>query len=375
MKEIIKVCHITSAHRRYDQRILYRQCVSLKEAGYEVTLLVNDTIDDEEFRGVKIKSTNCDFKGKRFKRMIFGVKSIYHLAVKENADIYEFHDPELLLIGFLLKKKGKKVIFDSHESYYDQIMIKGYLPPVFRNIVAKLYYKLETWVVGKIDAVIIPALLRGRNFFDGRARKTILLNNVPRWEEFSEDELQEETDENKEGICYAGSLTYERGITFLMKAAYKADTTLFLAGNFSSESYQKELLGMKESKAMEYCGALEREKVYQLYRHCKIGMCTLLDVGQYSAFENLSTKVYEYMAMGMPVILSDFPYNRKMVEKYNFGFLANPENVDDLAQKIRYLLDNPKEADTLGANGKKLFLEKLNWSVEEKKLLKLYESI
>lgn len=375
MNDKIKVCHLTSAHKRYDQRILYRQCVSLQEAGYEVTMLVNDLLDDEEFKGVKIKSTKSDFIGKRFRRMIFGVKKIYDFAIKENADIYELHDPELLLIGLLLKKKGKKVIFDSHESYYDQIRIKRYLPCVFRNIMAKIYYRLESIVAQRIDAVIFPALLNGKNIFEGRARKTAIINNVPRLDEFSTNEMEENEKEKREGICYAGGLTYERGITILMKAAYKANTKLFLAGMFWPESYHQELKKQKESTVINYCGVLGREQVYQLYRHCKIGMATVFDVGQYGMFDNMLTKVYEYMAMGIPVILSDFPFNRKMIEKYHFGLLVNPKDVDDIAQKIRYLLDNPKEAEIFGENGRKLVFEKFNWSNEEKKLLKLYESI
>ena len=128
----------------------------------------------------------------------------------------------------------------------------------------------------------------------------------------------------------------------------------------------------KESKIIKYEGVLKGEDVYKLYRNCAIGMCTLLDVGQYSKGNNLSTKVYEYMAMGLPVILSDFPYNRKMIEKYQFGLLVNPENPNDIAAKIGYLLKRPEEAARFGENGRKLVTKKLNWSVEEGKLLKFY---
>ena len=372
MKKNIGVCHLTSAHKRYDQRILYRQCVSLQENGYKVTLGVNDILDDEIYKGVVIKSTRKDYTGKRFWRMIFGVRSIYSLAKKVNADIYELHDPELLLIAGLLKRNGKKVIFDSHESYYDQIKAKEYLPKWLRNIVAGIYRVYESKVIKKIDGVMMPTTINGANIFKGRVKKFTFINNVPRVENFP---IEKESKGKREGICYAGGLTYNRGITTLMKAAYKAKVTLYLAGEFSPKSYQETLMKKKESKVIKYEGILKGEDVYKLYQHCTIGMCTLLNVGQYSKGNNLPTKVYEYMAMGLPVILSDFPYNRKMIEKYQFGLLVNPENPDDIAKKIRYLLSHPEEAVRFGENGKKLVSKKFNWSVEEKKLLKFYANL
>lgn len=372
VKNKIRVCHLTSAHKRYDQRILYRQCVSLQQNGYTVTLVVNDTLDDEVYKGVAIKSTKRDYIGKRFWRMIFGVRAVYSLAKKVNADIYELHDPELLPTAILLKKRGKKVIFDSHESYYEQIKTKEYLPKLLRSAVADIYRAYESKVVKKIDGVIIPSTVNGVNVFKGRAKKSIFINNVPRLENFP---LEKKGEGKREGICYAGGLTYDRGITMLMKAAYKAKVTLYLAGEFSPKSYYETLMKEKESKIIKYEGVLKGEDIYKLYRHCAIGMCTLLDAGQYSKGNNLSTKVYEYMAMGLPVILSDFPYNRKMIEKYQFGLLVNPENPDDIAEKVKYLLSHSGEAARFGENGRKLVSEKLNWSMEEKKLIKFYHEL
>ena len=51
-----KVCHITSAHKRYDVRIFFKQCKSLAKHGYDVTLLVSDEKENEEIDGVKIIS-------------------------------------------------------------------------------------------------------------------------------------------------------------------------------------------------------------------------------------------------------------------------------------------------------------------------------
>lgn len=372
-KKIIKVCHMTSAHPRYDQRILYRECVSLQKEGYHVTLIVNDEKENEKFKNINIKSTKHDYTVSRWKRMIFGTYHVYKLALKEDADIYHFHDPELLPFAIKLKKKNKVVIFDSHENYYDRIQYKYYIPQHIRKIAAKLYSFYENRVLKKIDGVIFPTLINGKNIFEGRSNNVALVNNMPDLDEIPKD--IDNKNINKEGICYAGGLTYDRGIFFLMQAAYKAQVPLYLAGKFSSLSFKKEIMNGQESNFVYYKGILGRKEIYQLYNSCCIGMCTLLDKGQYSQSDNLPTKVYEYMAMGMPVILSDFLYNRQVIEKYKFGMLVDPEDPDDIAEKINYLMSHKEKAVQMGQNGKKLIYEKWNWKNEDKKLLGLYKSI
>ena len=112
-----KVVHLTSAHPRYDQRILWRECYSLREHGYDVTLIVNDAQKNEILEnGIKILSTGFVPKGRR-QRMTEGVARVYELGMAQDANIYHLHDAELLTIALKLKKQGKRVVFDSHEFY------------------------------------------------------------------------------------------------------------------------------------------------------------------------------------------------------------------------------------------------------------------
>lgn len=366
-----KICHLTSVHPRYDSRILYRECVSLAENGYEVYLLVNDNGQKENYHGVKILTTHTHYNN-RIKRMCFGVKKIYDLAKKVDAEIYHLHDPELLLIAPFLKRKGKKVIFDSHETYYLQIREKEYIPLVFRKILARLYWVVETVVIKKIDAVISPGTVQGKNPFKGRTKRVTYINNVPKLEELGV-EVTDANIKEENAICYVGSLTVDRGITNLVKAAYQANVTLYLAGIFSPNTYEQDLMEMEEYRAVKYLGFLDRREIYDLYSKVCIGMCTLLPVGQYNKGDNLPTKVYEYMAAGLPVILSDFPYNKKMMEKYRFGEIVDPEDINEIADKIKKLLSDKSVQKEAGENGKKIVLKKYNWNIEEEKLLELYK--
>lgn len=369
MKETVKkVCHITSAHNRYDQRILHKECLSLHEAGYEVILLVNDEKMNEKFKGVEIKSTRKNYKNKRVKRMTLGVQVLYKMAKTEKADVYHFHDPELMFVAKRLKKMGGFVIFDCHENYYEQILQKNYIPRFFRKIIASCYKKYESSVLRKIDGVIFPVQMEELDF-DKRAKRVAYVNNVPRLDELP----SVNADLKGKKICYTGGLTYNRGVMHLAKAAKRADVQLHLAGTFESEEIKKCV--MNDENHVYYEGVLSRTEIYELYQKCAIGMSTLLKVGQYSNLQNLPTKVYEYMAMGMPVILSDIPYNRKMVETYHFGLVVDPQNVEEIANSIKFLLNNPSVMKSMGEKGKELIRSKWNWSIEKNNLLCLYKEL
>ena len=103
-----KVCHITSAHPDGDVRIFHKECVSLAEEGYDVSLVIPNT-ESRIDKGVNIVSFIYE-PSSRISRFTKSVNLAYKKAIEVNADIYHLHDPELLRIAVKLKKKGKKVI-------------------------------------------------------------------------------------------------------------------------------------------------------------------------------------------------------------------------------------------------------------------------
>lgn len=367
---MMKVCHITSAHGPEDVRIFHKECVSLARAGYEVYLVQRG--ESYEKVGVHLVGFGKP-SSNRLGRMLFAARRAYRAALAVDADVYHLHDPELLPYGLKLKRRGKKVIFDSHERYVEQIRIKEYLPSWSRGLIAALYDAYERRVLRAIDGVIFPCKMDGKNPFEGQCRHIATVNNVPRLEELYE-RYDSGAPKREGSIVYVGSLTHDRGITHLVKAAGKLDCTLYLAGPISP-AYQAELEALPEYAHVRYLGLLSRPQVLETLQSCRIGMSTLLNVGQYGKSGNLPTKVYEYISLGLPVILSGFPYSVTMVEQYQFGICVDPANPDAIAEAIRYLLDHPEEARRMGENGRRAVKEEFNWGVEEKKLLALYEEI
>ena len=367
----MKVCHMTSAHDPEDIRIFHKECVSLAKNGYDVYLVERG--DSYEKNGVHIVGVGT-IPDSRLQRMTQGARRVYEAALALDCDIYHFHDPELLPYGVMLKKKGKKVIFDSHERYTYQLRDKPYLPHWMSGAVAALYGRYEEYVLGKLDAVIFPCTMDGKNPFEGLCRRTPIISNAAILDEFY-NLYDPAAEKNPRQICYVGALTESRGITADVLAASRAGAVLALAGEYSSEEYQSVLSQMPEYACVDYRGILNRSQVTDLIAQSCVGLCTFLDRGQYLHLDTFGIKVFEYLSMGVPVILSKSDFNCRMVEKYQFGVCVDPEDTDEIAEAIRYLIDHPDDARRMGENGRKAIRGGFNWGVEEKKLLGLYEDI
>lgn len=365
------VCHMTSAHQTADVRIFHKECVSLANAGYEVFLVGRG--ESREDSGVHVIGVG-EPSGGRFARMTTFARRVYEAALALDADIYHFHDPELLPYGLKLKRHGKKVIFDSHESYRLQIVEKSYLG-IFRKPVAWLYKRYEEYITRKIDAVVVVTQKMRELFMNGSA-KTVVLANYPilRKQAIPIDRKEKNSKSADEPlVIYAGSLTESRGISNLARAINMCNARLALCGNFSDEQYQEKVLGLSDK--IDYYGKLPYKAVEELYSKCAIGMCTHLKIGQYATADTMGTKVYEYMDAGLPVILTDQYYNVDMVRKYQFGICVDPDDPKAIANAIRYLLEHPEEARKMGENGQRTVRQTLSWNIEEQKLLELYEDV
>ena len=105
-KDQFKICILTSVHPPFDHRIFYKEAKTLIKAGYNVVLIAQH-IKEETVDGVRV--VPLPTPKNRFERMTKVVWKLVRLALKEKANVYHFHDPELIPVGLYLKILGKKV--------------------------------------------------------------------------------------------------------------------------------------------------------------------------------------------------------------------------------------------------------------------------
>ena len=111
----------------------------------------------------------------------------------------------------------------------------------------------------------------------------------------------------------------------------------------------------------------------EMSKKCHVGLSILLPIDNY--LESYSTKIFEYMAIGLPVITSDFELYRKVIEKHKCGFCVNPNDPVELANKIEYFTTHSSAILEMGKNGIAAAKTHYNWKRQEEKLIKAYSKV
>lgn len=362
----LKICHFTSVHPVGDTRIFLKECVSIAESGNDVHLIVPNTESKVE-RGVNIHSFDLKTRS-RLQRMLKTTKKVYKIALDIDADIYQFHDPELLPYALKLRRRGKVVIYDVHEDVPKDILGKYWIPKPLRSIIAGSFRWYENFVSKRLS-YIVTATPFIRDRFLKINKNTLDINNYPLLSELTETA---DWNQKEQAVCYIGGITQIRGLEQLVEAmGLIPGTKLHLAGNYSPDSFKNDLMALKGWENIVEHGYVSRVGAHEIMAKSKIGIVTFLPLPNH--VDAQPNKMFEYMSAGIPVIGSFFPLWQEILGKNKCGMCVNPESPEEIAKAINYLITNPEEAQQMGKNGREAVLEKYNWSIEKEKLLAIYK--
>jgi len=363
----IKVCILTSAHPVFDVRIFHKECKTLVRAGYDVTLVAGHS-ESLSVDGVTIKAVT-PAKG-RFERWFRTTFAVYRAAVKIDADIYHFHDPELIPAGLLLRARGKKVIYDMHENLPATVPYKPYVPKWLQPPLAKALGIGESLAVRRFSGLIAASPEISERY---TAHPNLsIVQNYPLREEFPEGDG---TQEQSNYVVYVGlRITRARGAVEMVRAIdlvpEALGVRLKLVGTIEPGDLVDELEAMPGWALTEYVGPLGRGGVSEATRSAMAGLVVLHPEPNY--VNSHPVKLFEYMCAGIPVIASDFPVFRRIIEQAQCGIIVDSLSPAKIAKAIEFLAAHPEEARAMGARGRLAVNNRYNWQHEEQVLLGMY---
>jgi glycosyltransferase involved in cell wall biosynthesis len=367
-----KVVHLTTVHEALDTRIFHKECTSLASAGFDVTLMA---VTNESFNrnGVTILPSRRDQSGNRLQRMTASLFRAYQLARKEDADLYHFHDPELIPVGLLLKAAGKKVIYDSHEHVAKQIRTKPWIPRPARVPVSIAYRVFERICSVALDGIVVADPAQVAHFPRG---KVCVVENFAIAEEYERGDKSDYL-ERPAQVAYVGSISENRGLRQMVDAIEAVNRhhscNLVLAGKFTSSQLLDAAKEMPGWKYVDYRGMLDRRGVYQLLSESRIGIVVLHPIPNYVLSQPV--KLFEYMLAELPVVVSNFPYYKQYVDDHGSGISVDPLDIDAIADSILWLLQHPVEARAMGERGRAAVLSNYVWEQQASKLIDFYQTI
>ncbi len=360
----IKVCHLTTVHKPFDDRIFHKECMTLADEGFDVVLIAqhdrDEVVDSVGIIGLPKAKT-------RIHRMTWLAYRAFVSAVKTKADFYHLHDPELIPIGLLLKLfTGKKVYYDVHEDYALTMLDKSWLPEFSRNSISLLVAALEKLSARAFDRIITATTDIALNF---PAARVSVIRNLPLYNMIRQVEpLRVKKD--RPVVIYAGGLARVRGIKELVQAVGHLDgaVEMWLLGTWETQDFREECEKSAGWQYVSYLGCRGLKEVYAYMKAADIGLHCMHPLPRY--VNGLPVKYFEYLACEIPVVLSSSALWEELFR--DCALFADTYSPEDIAGKIMTILSDGALRSSLVANGKRLIESEYDWEKEKWTLIDIY---
>ncbi len=372
------VCILSSVHQALDNRIFYREARSLQRAGYEVTLIAvhprDEVKNDVQIIGLP--------RVPRWQRPRLWW-TLLHRALATRADVYHFHDPELLLVTpWLRLLSGKPTIYDVHEAHADFIQVKEYMPTRLRSPLASVFRRVEPWLARLQSALVFADGQIAIPFERVSCPQTTLYNFPASSFVKNAAAATREIGAQEPIVLYLGGLKKIRGTAVMIEAFQTIvrempSARLLLVGPFSPPDLEQEVRediarrGLQD--AVDVVGSVPFEQVGEYLTRASVGWLAWQPVLKNK--KNIPTKLFEYMAYALPIVSSDLPSTRPFIHDGREGYLATADDPAAHAEAILRLLRDPQAARAMGQRGQELVQTQYSWDAMEERLLALYEAV
>lgn len=367
-----KVVHLTSVHSPTDTRITHKECATLANAGYDVVLIAPGP---QRLLPANVRHRSVPMPRNRRERMLRTMMQIYRAACDERADVYHFHDPELIFTGIALRLRGARVVFDVHEDIPLDIQTKPWIVPMLRPAVSAAAKMVLRFVQPWFTA-IVPATPSIAESF--RHERTVIVRNYPMREELLSETAARPFTERPMCALYLGSITALRGAEQMVRAMESPllpeEARLLLAGEFEDDLLLASVSALPGWRRVDAPGHLPRHALADAILNARVGLLVFQPAPNHD--HAMPTKFFEYLGAGLPVIASKLlKAYHEIVERHRCGILVDPRDSDEIAAAITHLLSNPEEAQAMGERGREAVHGRYEWTSEARSLVGLYREI
>lgn len=360
-----RVVHVSSVHLATDPRIFEKECRSLASSGYEVTLIATGAPPAHSDFPVQVLPRSQY----RLVRMLAGSVRAVARAVRLRPDLVHLHDPELIPFIPLLRARRIKVIFDAHEDIPDTMQRKPYVGALSRRALVWFGRVLVAAADRGSNGIVVATPSIGEDFSHA---PQCLVQNFPildDWETAAPEVARPR-------LVYVGGISEVRGAWQMMDMISdlgpRHGATLVLAGPVPAPLLDR--LGEHPGWVhTEYVGVLDRQGVAQLLGTCTVGL--VLFQPEPNHVNSQPTKMFEYMAAGLPVLGSDFPLWRELISGHGVGLLADPTDPAAITAKASELITDPAGAAAMGRRGREVVESTQNWRLEGARLVDFYRDL
>jgi glycosyltransferase involved in cell wall biosynthesis len=376
------VVHLTSVHQSFDQRIFHKECRTLAQAGFRVTLVAPGDYVRRVQDGVEILGVSRAIS--RRQRIAVWREILARVRLLQ-PDLVHFHDPELLtLVPALRAALGSQtpLIYDVHEYFVDSFAHKVWIPPALRGFSGRSAALLERRLGRTVDGLVFVVEEQASFYTGWRAARTVV-HNYPIAASFGPAVGNADVQRGAFTMIHLGSLFARRGIMTMLEAmpaivAEASNARLILGGNFESGDFRRQVHDFIAAHDLgdhvRLVKWIDYDALGATLARADAGWVPMPRIRQYER-PNVPTKLLEFMLAGLPVVTSDNPHAADFVKEAEAGLVVTADDPAAHAAAMLELYRHPEARRAMGARGRALVLDRYTWEQEGAKLIAFYEAL
>jgi glycosyltransferase involved in cell wall biosynthesis len=367
----IRVLHVSTAHQPQDPRVVFKQCQTLSDQ-YDVFCALPGA---DPTLAPAIQFIQLPYFRRVIWRILITCPYILLRCLWLRPAIVHVYVPEFIPFAFVFQLLGASLIYEVQENLFKKMHLKqfnrGYLlERAFRQFdaLARRYCYLIFTEHGYLDT------------YTELAKPYVIIYNYPLLSFIEPYRQPYQPNRTNPVFFYIGWISFERAFDTLINgfAFLKQRYPTFIVHLFGRRTFGEAALEQVsgfDSVRSNVCfhGYTDQRQAFPYAAHATAGLALLKPVGDYP--DSYTTKLFEYMALGLPVVTADFPLYQDVVERHQCGFCISPYDPIKLASVLTFLTEHPEEARRMGERGRIAVETEYNWTTEAQKLFKFYSLI